>query len=79
VAAHPRVSHFRHLGMIWAFDVIDAKPGFAGRFHQAALARGAFIRPIGATVYVMPPYVTSGDEMRGLAQVILAGLDDAHV
>jgi adenosylmethionine---8-amino-7-oxononanoate aminotransferase len=45
VAAHTRVRHFRHLGMIWAFDVADADPGFcrplppggagAGRVHPA--------------------------------------------
>jgi adenosylmethionine-8-amino-7-oxononanoate aminotransferase len=74
VAAHPRVRHFRHLGMIWAFDVADAAPGFAGRFHRAALAQGVFVRPIGATVYVMPPYVTSAAEMRGLADALLACL-----
>ncbi|MBU1396885.1 MAG: adenosylmethionine--8-amino-7-oxononanoate transaminase [Gammaproteobacteria bacterium] len=74
VAAHTRVRHFRHLGMIWAFDVADATPGFSARFHQAALAQGVFMRPIGNTVYVMPPYVTSADEMRGLADAMLACL-----
>jgi len=79
VAAHTRVRHFRHLGMIWAFDVADATPGFSARFHQAALAQGAFIRPIGSTVYVMPPYVTSADEMRGLADAILVCLSNTEV
>jgi len=79
VAAHTRVRHFRHLGMIWAFDVADATPGFSDRFHQAALAQGAFIRPIGSTVYVMPPYVTSADEMRGLADAILACLSNPEI
>jgi adenosylmethionine-8-amino-7-oxononanoate aminotransferase len=79
VAAHPRVRHFRHLGMIWAFDVADATPGFASRFHQAALARGVFIRPIGNTVYVMPPYVTSADEMRGLADAMRVCLADPDI
>lgn len=79
VAAHTRVRHFRHLGMIWAFDVADATPGFSDRFHQAALAQGAFIRPIGSTVYVMPPYVTSADEMRGLADAILVCLSNTEV
>jgi len=79
VADHPRVRHFRHLGMIWAFDVVDATPGFSTRFHQAALAQGAFIRPIGGTVYVMPPYVTSADEMRGLADAMLVCLSNPEV
>ena len=71
VAAHTRVRHFRHLGMIWAFDVTDATPGFAARFHQAALAQGVFIRPIGNTVYFMPPYVIEEAEMRLMAEVTL--------
>jgi adenosylmethionine-8-amino-7-oxononanoate aminotransferase len=71
VAAHPRVRHFRHLGMIWAFDVADARPDFAARFHQAALAQGVFVRPIGNTVYVMPPYVTEPADMVMLAQALL--------
>ncbi len=78
-AAHPRVRHFRHLGMIWAFDVTDAGPGFSSRFHQAALAQGAFIRPIGGTVYVMPPYVTNADEMRSLADTIRVCLADPRI
>jgi adenosylmethionine-8-amino-7-oxononanoate aminotransferase len=79
VIAHPRVRHFRHLGMIWAFDVADASAGFASRFHRAALAQGVFLRPIGQTVYVMPPYVTSADEMRTLADALLSCLDQAGV
>ena len=77
VAAHSRVRHFRHRGMIWAFDVAGAAPGFAARFHQAALAQGAFLRPIGDTVYLMPPYVTTLDEMVWLAERIPPSLDQA--
>lgn len=79
VAAHPRARHFRHLGMIWALDVADAKPGFAARFHRAALAQGVFIRPIGGTVYVMPPYVVDADAMRDLAAALRACLDDPAI
>lgn len=71
LAAHPRVSHFRHVGMIWAFDVTHTEPGFSARFHQQALARGLFIRPIGNTVYFMPPYVIEETEMRLMADVTL--------
>ncbi len=77
VAAHPRVRHFRCLGMIWAFDVADAPADFSPRFHRAALAQGAFIRPIGDTVYVMPPYVVTRDEMTWLAVCLLSALDQS--
>ena len=75
VSAHPRVRHFRSRGMIWAFDVADAAPDFATRFHLEALARGVFIRPIGNTVYLMPPYVITQDEMAMLAEAVLQVLN----
>jgi adenosylmethionine-8-amino-7-oxononanoate aminotransferase len=75
VAAHPRVHHFRQTGMIWAFDVAHPPPHFARDFHRRALARGLFIRPIGATVYFMPPYVIEEPEMALMARAILELLD----
>ncbi|MBN8771657.1 MAG: adenosylmethionine--8-amino-7-oxononanoate transaminase [Thiobacillus sp.] len=79
VAMHPRVRHFRQRGMIWAFDVAEAQPGFSARLHQAALGQGVFIRPIGNTVYVMPPYVTSADDIRMLGAVLLACLKNPDI
>jgi hypothetical protein len=75
VAAHPRVAHFRHTGMIWAFDVIDAPLAFARDFHRDALAQGVLLRPIGQTVYFMPPYVIGEREIERLADVTLSLLD----
>lgn len=57
LAAHPRVRHPRQLGMVWAFEVCDVKPGFSSRFFEAALAQGLLVRPMGNTVYLMPPYI----------------------
>lgn len=79
VMTHPAARHARSLGMIWAFDVPSATPGFASRFHLAALAQGAFVRPIGQTVYVMPPYVTTTDDMRHLVRALSAGLESAVI
>jgi adenosylmethionine-8-amino-7-oxononanoate aminotransferase len=65
---HPRVRHFRHQGMIWAFDVADAAPGFSRAFAQGALDRGVLLRPIGRTVYFMPPYVIEEEHMMQMVQ-----------
>jgi adenosylmethionine-8-amino-7-oxononanoate aminotransferase len=75
LAAHPRIENFRHLGMIWAFEVKDAAPGFARDFHQAMLKRGVLLRPIGNTVYFMPPYVIDAEQMRRLVEAVLDTLD----
>jgi adenosylmethionine-8-amino-7-oxononanoate aminotransferase len=71
---HPRVRHFRHLGMIWAFDVTDATPNFAMRFSQSALTQGVLLRPIGNTVYCMPPYIVDEEEMGRTVAAMLHGL-----
>jgi len=57
IARHPRVRHLRQTGMICAFDVDTDDPTFARRYHHAALAQGLVLRPLGKTVYFMPPYV----------------------
>ena len=76
VAHHRRVRDFRHLGMIWAFEVSPHAADFAARFHQAALRQAVFIRPIGNTVYLMPPYVLEEADMHLLANALLHCLDD---
>ncbi len=67
IANHPRVRHFRNIGMIWAFDVDTEDPHFARRFFTAALERELLLRPIGNTVYFMPPYVIGDAEIALLA------------
>lgn len=75
LAEHPRVRHFRQRGMMWAFDVTDAPQGFAARFFSAALAQELLLRPIGNTVYLMPPYVLDDDEIALLGQRLPAVLE----
>ena len=70
--AHPLVAHFRNSGMIWAFDAKDAGPGFGQDFYRRAIARGVLLRPLGNTVYWMPPYVIAEDEMDFLASTLRA-------
>jgi len=77
LTAHARVRHFRRCGMIWAFDVADAPSGFARRYAQEAMTRGVLLRPIGDTVYFMPPYVIDDEQVALLARAALDALDAA--
>ena len=72
--AHSRVRHARRLGMIWAWDIADAPPLFARRYARHALAHGLLLRPIGNTLYAMPPYVLEHETARHLADGALAAL-----
>jgi adenosylmethionine---8-amino-7-oxononanoate aminotransferase len=55
--AHPRV-----LGTIAAFDVQEAS--FSSKsFRYRLLQEGLLLRPLGRTVYVLPPYSTTAEEL----------------
>lgn len=57
------IKHLRHQGMIWAFDVTTTSSKFQHNFYQQALSQGLLLRPIGNTVYFMPPYIISESEV----------------
>ena len=54
--------------MIWAFDVESARSDFPRWCFSQALERELLLRPIGKTVYWMPPYVLGDDDMALLAE-----------
>lgn len=68
LAAHPRTKHFRNMGMIWAFEVDSRRADFARWFFERALERELLLRPIGKTVYFMPPYVIGEEEIALLVE-----------
>ena len=68
VLTHLPIRHLRHLGMIHAFDVQTQNPQFSRQCYAAGLAHGVLLRPIGNTVYWMPPYVMTTEEMDWLVQ-----------
>ena len=77
VAAHPRVRNFRQRGMILAWEVATARDDFARWCFAQALAAGVLLRPIGNTVYVMPPYIVTAEEMAMVASCVTRILDSA--
>ena len=77
LAEHPQVRHLRQRGMILAFDVATEDAKFSRRFYRAALEREALLRPIGTTVYLMPPYIVSDDDITHLARAVNGALESA--
>lgn len=75
VASHPSVRNFRNTGMIWAFEVDTRLKDFSSRYFQQALQHGVLVRPIGNTVYFMPPYILDDAQMALLAESTLAIVD----
>ena len=76
LAAHPAVLHLRQRGTVLAFDVPSASADFAARFHQRARAQQLLMRPIGKTVYLMPPYLLDPGTVDFLARAVTRTLDE---
>lgn len=77
LARHPFVRSARSLGCIAAFELGDG--GYLGTFgwrlRGAALERGVALRPLGNTIYLVPPLVTAPSAL----EQAFDRLDDALV
>jgi adenosylmethionine-8-amino-7-oxononanoate aminotransferase len=62
--------------MIWAADVDTDMPDFNRRFFANALQRGLLMRPIGNTLYLMPPYVLTESQAEWMAEQALGALNE---
>ncbi len=76
LAQDDRVAHLRQRGTILAFDLPGAAADVAERFHLAGRAHGLLIRPIGRTVYLMPPYLVDPPTAAWLAEAVTDTLND---
>jgi adenosylmethionine-8-amino-7-oxononanoate aminotransferase len=86
LGAHPHVADLRQAGMIVAFELArggDRQAPFEPslrvglRAYRAALARGVVLRPLGDTLYWMPPYCIDEDQLQLLARATAEAIDEA--
>lgn len=64
--SHPAIKHLRNTGMIWAFDLAEGGREAGAKFYRRAIEAGVLLRPLGGTVYWMPPYAVGEEEMEFL-------------
>ncbi len=80
LASDPRVRNVRQLGTIAAFDIATRQQGYlsdlALKLRAACLKRGVLLRPLGATVYVMPPYCTNARDLTHAYAAISDAVDE---
>jgi adenosylmethionine-8-amino-7-oxononanoate aminotransferase len=83
LADHPHVAEIRQRGMILAIELVMDRATRAPwpweerrglRIYRHALERGVLLRPLGTTIYFMPPYVIEPDEIELLARVAAEGV-----
>jgi len=76
LGAIPGVARTRSIGMIGAAD-LEGPAGHGGylgglgwRVYDEARRRGAYLRPLGDTVYVTPPLTIADDELDALLSIV---------
>ena len=74
-----RIEYWRQQGMILAFDIkkecLKNSQTFAKEMFSNSLDQGILIRPIGNTIYVMPPYILSPLEAMELGNATQRALE----
>jgi len=73
---HRAVHNWRNTGMIWAFEVESPHSDFARRCFALALEHELLLRPVGNTIYFMPPYIIDESEMDLLVDRTLHIVDE---
>lgn len=75
-AHDPRFENVRQLGTISALDLKVRDAGYLAeigpRLYASFLERGVLLRPLGNTIYLMPPYCSTGDDLDRAYAVIIA-------
>src|SRR5574337_1574419 len=83
---HPHVAGVRQTGLIAAFDLVADKASgtaYAGaerrgrRFYRHALERGVLLRPLGDTVYFLPPCCINESDIDLMVDVAFEAIDVA--
>ncbi|WP_153798849.1 adenosylmethionine--8-amino-7-oxononanoate transaminase [Foetidibacter luteolus] len=74
-AAELGIKNIRTLGTILAFEIEQGKDEYlnniSGAITQKAMAQGVYIRPLGNTVYIMPPYSLTNEEYEKIKAAVM--------
>jgi adenosylmethionine-8-amino-7-oxononanoate aminotransferase len=82
ISRDPRLSHLRQLGTIAAFELTGTPSGYlndvALSLRARLLKRNVLLRPLGTTIYVMPPYCSTEQEIGAVYGAIIDTLDEVR-
>jgi adenosylmethionine-8-amino-7-oxononanoate aminotransferase len=75
IATHPRVKTTRVLGVIFALEIQTKNDqAYYGQLRNNLYAyfleNGVVLRPVGSTIYILPPYIITPDQLQKIYQVI---------
>jgi adenosylmethionine-8-amino-7-oxononanoate aminotransferase len=79
ISAHPEVQNPRRCGTVTAFEIKQGGKGYLAaigpELYAFFMERGVLLRPLGNTLYVMPPYCISGTDLKNVYSTIHDALE----
>lgn len=79
LSEHPNISAIRQCGTILAFEIDDASGNYMSTLGPQLLqffaGRNVLLRPLGNTIYIMPPYCISDEQLSKIYRVIEEAID----
>lgn len=76
---HPLIRGLRQCGTIIAFEICHKEQGYlssvAPQLYDYFLAHNILLRPLGDTVYVLPPYCITEQQLERITSTCLAAMD----
>ena len=75
---HPKVATTRQLGVIYALDLnveMERYGNLRDKLFSHFMSNGVFLRPLGNTIYILPPFVIEQEQMDRIYQSIVDVLE----
>lgn len=76
---HPMVKSTRQIGVIFALDLdikMDRYGNLRDKLFQFFMKNGVCLRPLGNTIYILPPFVISNSELHKIYSTIKTALEN---
>lgn len=67
IKTHPKVVSVRQLGVIFAMDLsieMDRYGELRNKIFNHFMSDGVFLRPLGNTIYILPPFVIENEQLQ---------------
>jgi adenosylmethionine-8-amino-7-oxononanoate aminotransferase len=79
IQGHPKIENLRQQGTIVAFEVSAPESNYFNSIrdmlYDQFIERGVLLRPLGNTVYILPPFCITREQLNRVYQVIREVLD----
>jgi adenosylmethionine-8-amino-7-oxononanoate aminotransferase len=78
IERHTKIQEVRVLGVILAIDLnieMERYGSLRDNLYNFFVERGVLLRPLGSTIYVLPPYVITNNQLQKIYDTILEALE----